>query len=351
MKCAACGNENQASAKFCVHCGVVLSATGAPARCVAACERCTGVSSGAGSRPGVFDGDRHAPCDAERSTVADRDRYARCGATVADGYRDTSRGAERSDTSCGGGVDTAASPAPESTRRLGLIGTAAALLIVPGVGGYFGYRMLGGGGEAKKTAVAAEARRAKRRRRQCRANQRRTPLRRLQPEVPPADRTGRTRVTEVVCDRHTAGRAAGRRRLHCTACPRSQGEAGRGAGCCAQGSESSAQGSGRRNRSRRIGQPIQRRPRRRRRRRWPSPPLQPRSLIAGSSTADAIAGCASEKFFARFMCEQKTRGRFCGRILGQSPAVPQAGRHRTAGSSRWHQLRCAAQRRVFSSNP
>src|SRR5205809_2328886 len=31
MKCTACGNENQPNAKFCVHCGVMLSAALAPA--------------------------------------------------------------------------------------------------------------------------------------------------------------------------------------------------------------------------------------------------------------------------------------------------------------------------------
>jgi len=31
MKCAACGNENQPTAKFCVHCGVLLSPVSAPA--------------------------------------------------------------------------------------------------------------------------------------------------------------------------------------------------------------------------------------------------------------------------------------------------------------------------------
>jgi hypothetical protein len=41
--------------------------------------------------------------------------------------------------------------------------------------------------------------------------------------------------------------------------------------------------------------------------------------------AEAIAGCASEKFFARFMCEQKTRGRFCEGYWGKVPQCPQAG--------------------------
>jgi hypothetical protein len=35
--------------------------------------------------------------------------------------------------------------------------------------------------------------------------------------------------------------------------------------------------------------------------------------------AEAMAGCASEKFFARFMCEQKTRGRFCDGYWNKVP--------------------------------
>ena len=35
--------------------------------------------------------------------------------------------------------------------------------------------------------------------------------------------------------------------------------------------------------------------------------------------AEAMAGCASEKFFARFMCEQKTRARFCDGYWNKVP--------------------------------
>jgi hypothetical protein len=38
--------------------------------------------------------------------------------------------------------------------------------------------------------------------------------------------------------------------------------------------------------------------------------------------AEALAGCASEKFFARFMCEQKTRARFCDGYWNKVPQCP-----------------------------
>jgi hypothetical protein len=207
-------------------------------------------------------------------------------------------------------------PAPESTRRLGLIGTAAALLIVLGVGGYFGYRMLGGGGEAKKTAVAAEAPKSE------------APL----PTVP----------SEPAKDAAAPPAAGRRRRPHrrkespkssatatlpaALAVPAAAGEAGQEPGAArkaakappkAAGAETAVAGSD--SPSKAGGAKA---------------PTAKTAAVAAAAApqpdrwqqyADAIAGCASEKFFARFMCEQKTRGRFCEGYWGKVPQCPQAG--------------------------
>lgn len=129
MKCTACGNENQPGAKFCVHCGVVLSEASAPSTAAATPKPATATAAAPAPAP------RPAP-PAPAPSVAP--------AAVA--------------TASAQAAPAATAPAPAaalaSSPRMGLIIGAIAVLIVLGVGGYFGYRLLGG--PSKEAVVAVE---------------------------------------------------------------------------------------------------------------------------------------------------------------------------------------------------
>src|SRR5205085_471696 len=128
MKCAACGNENQPSAKFCVHCGVLLAPRAAPtpapvaAMAGAAAVAPTPAVPAAPSRP------TQAPVAPPQPAAAPPPALAAMPAAEV----------------------TTASPAPNRTP---LIICAVALMFVVAAG-YLGYRALYGGSKPEAMAVA-----------------------------------------------------------------------------------------------------------------------------------------------------------------------------------------------------
>ena len=125
MKCPACGNENQPGAKFCVHCGIVLGTASAPA------WTATPASSATGSAPRPAAPVQPVPTPAP---AIPRPVFAAAPPAAP--------------------ATMAAAPAPESTRKAGLMIGIIALVIVLGAVGYFGYRMLST--EGKETVAVVE---------------------------------------------------------------------------------------------------------------------------------------------------------------------------------------------------
>jgi hypothetical protein len=121
MKCTACGNENQPGARFCVHCGIVLSATAAPAPAASAPRRPASAQPATTATPAVS-----VPHPAAASTPAAPSTPA--ASTVAG--------------------------APQSSRKEGPIVAVIALVVILGAGAYFAYRMLND--ERKETIAAVE---------------------------------------------------------------------------------------------------------------------------------------------------------------------------------------------------
>ena len=126
MKCPACGNENQPGAKFCVHCGIVLGTASAPAW--------TAAPAGSASAPPPRPAAPVQPTPTPAPSVA-RPAAAAGPAPAAP-------------------AAVLAAAVPESTPKAWLMIAVAALLIVLGAGGYFGYRMLSG--EGKETVAEVE---------------------------------------------------------------------------------------------------------------------------------------------------------------------------------------------------
>ena len=133
MKCPACGNENQPSAKFCVHCGVMLSAVLAEATLTTSVAAPPAV-------PVYMPPPRPAPAP----VVAAAPAAPAPAASTASSPDPTAPAAVS--------LASPAAPGPESPRKSGLIVAAVALAVVLAGGGYFGYRMLAG--TAKKEVVA-----------------------------------------------------------------------------------------------------------------------------------------------------------------------------------------------------
>jgi len=135
MKCTACGNENQPGAKFCVHCGVVLSLT-APASAIAPAASAALGSTSTGQRPVLAP--QSVPVAAQTGT-----RPVAPAAPLASPATATAAPSQPAPPAA----------AQTSVRTLGFAAAGVALLVVLGAGGYFGYRMLAG--EASKQATAS----------------------------------------------------------------------------------------------------------------------------------------------------------------------------------------------------
>src|SRR5256886_10499053 len=136
MKCPACGNENQPSAKFCVHCGVMLSAVLAEATLTTSVAAPPAV-------PIYMPPPRPAPVVAAApaapapaaSTASSPDPAAPAAVSLA----------------------SAAAPGPESPRKSGLIVAAVALAGGLAGGGHFRHRKLDRSAKEANVATAEPA--------------------------------------------------------------------------------------------------------------------------------------------------------------------------------------------------
>jgi len=132
MKCTACGNENQPGAKFCVHCGVVLSLT-APSSAIGPTTSAPLGSTSTGQRPAL------APQAPPVQTVV-RPAAPPVAAPPPPAAPPPA------------GTEVPAVPAQSSSRSLVIAGIA--IVVVLGIAGYVGYRMLAGEGSKQVTATA-----------------------------------------------------------------------------------------------------------------------------------------------------------------------------------------------------
>ena len=295
MKCAACGNENQASAKFCVHCGVVLSAA-SPAVAPA-----PPASSGPVFRP--------VPAAAPSATAT----AARPVAPISP-----------VPPAATAPPATPASAAPNASRPGVIAGVAVALLIVLGAGGYFGYRMLAGGGEGRQATAAVEP------------PQSEAPTAPSEPAkeaaAPPATEPPAAAAATQETPQPTAmakqpgAPAATPAGSPSVAVRETPGETGQEPGTPRKAAKAP---------SKAVAEPGV--PGSESTSKAAAPAKAPAtkapvvaSTAASAQTdrwqmfAEALAACAKEQLFGRFVCEQRARGRFCEGYWGKVPQCPSA---------------------------
>jgi len=297
MKCPACGNENQPSAKFCVHCGVMLSAVLAEATLttsVAAPPAAPVYTPPPPPRPApapVVAAAPAAPAPAV-SAASSPDPAAPAAVSLA----------------------SAAAPGPESPRKSGLIVAAVALAVVLAGGGYFGYRMLAGSAKKEVVATAESATPA----------EAPTPAPAAEPPKDMSAAATSTRPTETATPAAEPTKSA-------TVAPEEAPMPGTPAGTTTSTPKKPPQPRAAPKPAPIIGEQAPATPPQ------PSPkaPAKPAPVVAAAPAAaaepdrwqmyaDAMGRCGREDFFKRFTCEQRARLHYCEGYWGQVPQCPSA---------------------------
>jgi zinc-ribbon domain len=312
MKCTACGNENQPGAKFCVHCGVVLSAATpayVPTPSSAAVQT--------GPRPVV----PTAPSTPAAAVQTGTRPVTPAAPPAAPAPSVSAPPVATSASAPAAMVPASAGPAA-SSRTMGMAVAAIAALVVLVGGGYFGYRMFAGEGSKQATA-AVESPKA---------------------EAPSAEVPKGAAATAPAAEGQTANAGAA-------------GPAGAPAGVAA--SSTAAPGAASTDTSALPGQPAVAEDKAAQAKAakaqakattsatspgagaptstTPTPgPSQPAPAKPPAKTnvaqaapqdrwqayADEMTRCAKEDFFSRVVCQQKVRGRYCEGYWGKVPQCP-----------------------------
>jgi hypothetical protein len=294
MKCTACGNDNQPGAKFCVHCGVVLSAsvpayTPAPAQAPAAAVQ-------TGTRPAM----PAAPTPAAAVQTGPR--------PVAPAPPPPAPAAPQA---------APLAEAPASSRNMGVLIAALAALIVLAAGGYFGYRMFAGE-TPKQTTVTTESPKSE------------SPAP-TQGAEPPKETAGApatspeaaSAVVPVGGAQTQAGAPAAPGTAMTNASPL-PGEPAVAPDKSKAPAKTQAKAA--------AEQPSPTTPAAQAPAAAPSPAAAkapPKTTVAAAQPdrwqmyAEEMANCAKEDFFSRLGCQQKTRVRYCEGYWGKVPQCPQ----------------------------
>jgi hypothetical protein len=284
MKCAACGNENQPSAKFCVHCGVLLAPVSSSAPVPVAAM--AGVAAPVAPTPA-------ASAPAPRPTLA----------PVAPPPPVASPSPIAPPMSAG----EPASPSPAPSRTPLIIGAVA--LVVVAAAGYLGYRALYGGSKPEPVAVAE-------------------PPKPAEAPTPPA-------AVEPAKDANTLGVAA-TDATQSTAQAPSKSATATGANAAPEILPDTPAAPPKPRRQPKpvpTAEPVTTEPTAS----APAPPAKaPAKAVAAVATpapvqtdrwqmyADAMGRCAREDFFKRLGCELRTRNQYCQGYWGQVPQCPEA---------------------------
>jgi hypothetical protein len=224
--------------------------------------------------------------------------------------------------------------APESTRKLGLIGTAAALLIVLAIGAYFGYRMLAGAGEEKKATAIVEPPKSEAPPPTATSEPAKEAAPPAAAETPPVTASAGQETPQSSATATLPGApavpATGSPSAALHGMPAVGGDTAQEPGAARKAAAKAQPKAGVESAVAGLEGPSKTGA--------PAPAKAPAAKAAAVAVApappqpdrwqmyaDAMAGCACEKFFARFMCEQKTRGRYCEGYWGKVPQCPQAG--------------------------
>ncbi|TMH62117.1 MAG: zinc-ribbon domain-containing protein [Betaproteobacteria bacterium] len=305
MKCPACGNENQPSAKFCVHCGVMLSAVLAEATLTTSVAAPPAV-------PIYMPPPRPAPAP----VVAVAPAAPAPAASTASSPEPAASTASSPDPAAPAAVSlaSAAAPGPESPRKSGLIVAAVAVAVVLAGGGYFGYRMLAGSAKKEMVATAEPAKPA----------EAPTPAPAAEPPKDMSAPATSTRPIETATPAAEPTKSA-------TAAPEEAPMPGTPAGTAASTPKKPAQPKAAPKPAPVIGeqapatapQPS------------PKAPAKPAPVVAAAPAAaaepdrwqmyaDAMGRCGREDFFKRFSCEQRARLYYCEGYWGQVAQCPSA---------------------------
>jgi hypothetical protein len=293
MKCTACGNENQPGAKFCVHCGVVLSLT-APSSAIAPTTAAPFDSTSTGQRPAF------APQPASPAQTAGRPAAPIAPPPAA--------------ATPAPGTAPPAAPAQRSSRMLGPTIAGIALLVVLGAAGYYGYRMLAGEGSKQATATAepppTEAQRAA-----PAAEPEKEAATTSQAPAEAASASSPTATPGEAMPPTSGTPVPGQPATRASAAPKT---------AVARAAPKTA-----------PAKPVQTPPAMSTPAQAPAPAPAPSKAPPPSKTvtaqadrwqmyADEMARCAKENFFARLGCQQRTRAQYCEGYWGKVPQCPTA---------------------------
>jgi len=299
MKCAACGNENQATAKFCVHCGVMLSPVSMPAA----------------ATPGPSPAPRAAPPSpprAEPVPIAATAALASGGAAPATEAPAPPAAAARVDLTVAESPGAAVSGPPSSLRTPVILGAVAVLIVI--AIGFVAYRALYGAGGSRPAATEPT--------KSAESSPAAQPTAMQAAPEPAKETTG----PAAAAPSEPASVTPAETPVKADATPTTAPVAMPGTAATP-------------TKAPRVGQPkgapkLEASPAE------TAPPPAPRPAAKAPQVAatpalpaqpdrwqmyaDAMGRCAREDFFKRFACEQRTRLQYCEGYWGQVPQCPGA---------------------------